>query len=173
MFWRVMDLKLLRNTVCLLRWKRFVERGGSMCIQVIHHQNDFIRIGVGFINKPLQLKRPITSRSARISMRFAPTAQRLCEHKYGTRALSDIFAVVFFTMVILTHRNWLQIFIQKLKRLFIHADHGAFLIEGTRIYLKDVLHMRYEFGVLFWRNTPHLLQVRLIFRFFKICCTLT
>ena len=28
-------------------------------------------------------------------------------------------------------------------------------------------------GVLFWRNTPHLLQVRLIFRFFKICCTLT
>ena len=132
-----------------------------MCIQVIHHQNDFIRIGVGFINKPLQLKRPITSRSARISMRFAPAAQRLCEHKYGTRALSDIFAVVFFTMVILTHRNWLQIFIQKLKRLFIHADHGAFLIEGTRIYLKDVLHMRYEFGVLFWRNTPHLLQVRL------------
>ena len=84
----------------------------------------------------------------------APAAQRLCEHKYGTRALSDIFAVVFFTMVILTHRNWLQIFIQKLKRLFIHADHGAFLIEGTRIYLKDVFHMRYEFGVLFWRNTP-------------------
>ena len=149
------------------------ERGGSMCIQVIHHQNDFIRIGVGFINKPLQLKRPITSRSARISMRFAPAAQRLCEHKYGTRALSDIFAVVFFTMVILTHRNWLQIFIQKLKRLFIHADHGAFLIEGTRIYLKDVLHMRYEFGVLFLAEYTTSSSGEAYISFFKICCTLT
>ena len=34
MFWRVMDLKLLRNTVCLLRWKRFVERGGSMVFKL-------------------------------------------------------------------------------------------------------------------------------------------
>ena len=66
MFWRVMDLKLLRNTVCLLRWKRFVERGGSMCIQVIHHQNDFIRIGVGFIS---------VQSSSRRGLRYSPCPQ--------------------------------------------------------------------------------------------------
>ena len=127
--------RVLRNTECFLRRKCLVERGDCMSIQIIHHQNDFLRVRVCFIHQPLHLMCPVGGSSTREGMGFTPATQRFGEHKYGTRAFSDVFAVILLNMVVFSHGNWHYIFIQKLKRLLIHANNGTFFIKRTGIYL--------------------------------------
>ena len=59
-----------RHTECFLRRKCLVERGDCMSIQIIHHQNDFLRVRVCFVHQPLHLMKIAGNRSVQKSVQL-------------------------------------------------------------------------------------------------------
>lgn len=46
MFWREVDLNALTQASGFFWWKRPIERGGVMGIEIIHHQDDFFGVRI-------------------------------------------------------------------------------------------------------------------------------
>src|SRR6266576_467296 len=76
--------------------------------------------------------------------------------KYVTHSLPLIFIVITFCFSWL-HRQWLSFFTYQLLTYFIYAYLRIFLVIGTNIDGKNILHITHKFSIVFGRNTPLLL----------------
>ena len=138
-----------------------------MSVQIVTYQDDHLGIRIPFVEQPLDECGPIRPRPLLFGLSVAPAGQRLCGQKDAACAIANIF-VVLVTNARFLGRVAFSRLGEELDGFFVHTDDRAPLIVRTAIHLQDILHRRHERSAMFGRNAPALLQVRLIFVFFRM-----
>ena len=138
-----------------------------MSVQIITYQNDRFGVRIPLVKQPLDECRPVPPRPLLLGLGVAPAGQRLGGQKDAARAIANIL-IVLITNAGLLGRIALTRLGEELNRLFVHTDDRTPLVVRAAIHLQDILHRGYERCTVFSRNAPALLQVRLIFVFFRM-----
>lgn len=138
-----------------------------MSVQIVTYQNDHFCIRIPFVKPPLDECGPVRPRPLLFGLGVAPAGQRLGGQKDAARAIANILIVLIANARLLGCVTFSRLG-EELNRLFVHTNDGTPLVVGTAIHLQDILHRSYERSAVFGRNAPALLQVRLIFVFFRM-----
>src|SRR5215469_9608252 len=116
--------------------------------------------------RKLQLRFPFSHRYP------PPVAKRLRKHEIVDRAIADILTVVTLDLSRLRrYRN--QFLADQLTRLLIKANNWSFWIERSFVNVEHIFHCGDKISVLFGRNHPHFLEMRLKFVFFRTLRTVS
>jgi hypothetical protein len=150
------DLELVAEALGLGGWEGFVERGGSMSAELIHHQDDLLGLGMADIDEVLDLPRPIDSSAPSGHGELACAEQRLGETEDVGDTSANILVVVALGSACLG-RYWDAGLADELSGHLIQADQGSLGVEGPGVDVKDILHLADELGVGLRRNHPFLL----------------
>ena len=138
-----------------------------MSVKIVTYQNNYLGVRIPLVKQPFDECGPIRPRPLLPGLGVAPAGQRLGRQKDTTRAIADIF-VVLVAYARLLGRIALTRLGEELDRLFVHTDDRAPFVVRAAIHLQNILHRSHESGAVFGRNAPALLQVRLIFVFFRM-----
>lgn len=103
---------------------------------------------------------------------ITPSRQWFHENEDTAGSFSDIFGIRLL-YVARAHRQRLQMVIQHLVWLFVHADHRHFRIIWLFIYIEDIFHARYKIRIFLWRDTPVVIHVGTEFVFLNTADCLT
>ena len=139
-----------------------------MRIEVVTDKYNFFGIGEVLVHKLADFLCPV-----RLAATFAygyptPPFEWRGEHKSATSSVAYIFMVDFFCMVVVGKTDGLAGILTEFYGLFIHADHGPFVIPRPGIDFKHIFHEGDKGRVLLGRDAPHFFQVRLVPVFFRI-----
>src|SRR5215210_4313439 len=94
MLWSVVDLQLRSDAPGLGRGERLIEGGGSMGVEVVHHQHYSLGLWVVDLYKLLYAVRPIDLRSSLGDAAVAPAGQRFGNDEEVGRPLTLILVVL-------------------------------------------------------------------------------
>lgn len=130
-----------------------------MSIQIVADQNYLFDSWIVNIEQLFDFKRPVYAGLALSYGYSPPVSQRLYKHKIVRRSLAFIFHVIAFWTARFAW-NLRAGFCYQLHRLLIHADQGFLRIVRLFVQIQDVLHVSDKIRVLFWRDAPHLFEVR-------------
>src|SRR6266496_5864328 len=170
MFGRMMNLQSFHKSPRFRWWKRLVERGELVGVQVIADEDDPLGIRIIDVQQLLDLFGPVDFGSSFSDVYLSPARQGLSEHEVCGCAIALILEIDSLRLALLG-RNGLSGFPNQLGRLFIHADHRNLSIVGPLVHLQHILHVHHEIRVLLRRNYPALTQVRLEFVFLSVLRT--
>ncbi len=90
---RVVNLELRYQPAGLRGLEGVIERSDVVGVQIVHHQDDLLRIGAVLVNQLLHLVCPVDLGAVPKNIRAHPSGQGLDEHEYGARAVADVLAV--------------------------------------------------------------------------------
>ena len=93
MFGSEVNLDLLANASRFLRFKGLVERGEAMCVQVVHHEHDFLCVWIMDIDEFTEHLCEIVFRAMGADRHVPLASQRFKAQEKTTHALSLIFVV--------------------------------------------------------------------------------
>src|SRR5215213_7141738 len=170
MLWSVVDLQLRSDAPGLGRGERLIECGGSMGVEVVHHQHYSLGLWVVDLYKLLYAVRPIDLRSSLGDAAVAPAGQRFGNDEEVGRPLTLIL-VVLTGCSSWVGGKWLSNLRYKLLALLIEAYLRKTFIVGTCIDFQNILHAPDEGGVLLWRDGPLPLEPGLYGTFFRVRLT--
>jgi hypothetical protein len=170
MLGRVVNFDSFCQPPGLLRFKRLVEGGKAVGVQVIQDQAQSDGVWVTLLEHALDPPRPVFSRSALGDRHVAISSQRFHFEKYLGNAVADIFMVHPCRSSRRAGYRFVH-FSDELFAGFIHTDHRIVRIIRQFVDGNDVFHVGYERGALLRRDFPVLPEVRLKFVFFSMRCT--
>ena len=101
MLWCVMDLQPVCQPECLLGRESLIQRSNRMRVEVIHNQNNFLRIRVLLIQHPSDLLRPVLPGAVFLGIGIPSTAKRFREHEDACGSITDVFIIFIFNAAIL------------------------------------------------------------------------
>src|SRR6266566_2240302 len=117
----VVDLEFLANVPGFLRFKRLVERGEIVRIQVIQHEHDFLGVWVIHINEVVQYVSKILLGAMGTHCHMPPAPEWFKAHEQATDSLSLIFVVRALNLSRLSRERH-TCFADQLLARFIQAD---------------------------------------------------
>src|SRR5687767_11578999 len=167
---RVVDFEALGQTTGFGWHEGFVERGDVVGIEVVHHQSDFDRLRIAFIEHGLDEPSPILAGAALRNFNVATSGQWFDFHKQGGHAVAHIFVVKDLSVTWRGWNGWMDLADQLLVR-FIHAHDRIKRIVGQLVDRQHIFHRRDERCITVGRNLPVFTQMRLQFIFFSDRCT--
>src|SRR6266567_239899 len=167
-----MDLQLLRQPPGLCWLKHLIEGGGRVRIQIIHHQDDLVGLGILHVDQLAHKQRPVACSASLPHLEEAFACQWFAGHKQVTVPIGIILIVDAFRMTRL-HRQGLTQVRDQLFAPLIQTDLWTTFIVGARVDLQDVFHMIHKVGIGLWWNAPVVLEPGLQFVFFNTCRTVS
>jgi len=162
----VVDLETVGEALGLRGRERLVERGGGVGIELVHDQDELVRLPVATVHQVPHEMRPVLAPAPVGDCHLAPTAERLEGHEQVGRAVAHVFAVVAFgppgTVIVCRARRQrgAQLADQLLAAL-VQADHRPLRVMPAVVDLQHVFHVEHELGRVLGRDAPHPPQVRL------------
>ena len=138
-----------------------------MSVQIVTYQDDHFGVRIPLVKQPLDECGPVRPRPLLFGLGVTPAGQRLGGQKDTARAIADILIVLVANARRLG-RIALSCLGEELDRLFVHTYDRAPFVVRPAIHLQNILHRSHESCAMFGRNAPALLQVRLIFVFFRM-----
>ena len=141
-----------------------------MSVQIVTYQDDHFGVRIPLVKQPLDKCGPVRPRPLLFGLGVTPAGQRLGGKKDAARAIADILIVLVANARRLG-RIALSSLGKELDRFLVHTDDRTPFVVRATIHLQDILHCGYERRTVFGRNAPALLQVRLIFVFFRMRLT--
>lgn len=123
-------------------------------------------VWITFCQKVFYFSGPVFCRALFPYAYITPSRQWFHENEDTAGSFSDIFGIRLL-YVAGAHRQRLQMIIQHLVWLFVHADHRHFRIIWLFVYIEDIFHVHYKIRVFLWRDTPVFIHVGTEFVFFK------
>ena len=137
-----------------------------MRVEIVHYKDDLFGIWVHDIHQIPDLLCPVHCSTVFPHAYMVCSAERLYKSKYADSPVADILRIRF-PVTSGTHWQGFPGIPKKLVRFFIHAHDRTLCIIRELIYVKDILHARYEFRVFFDWDAPVFVFVRSKFVFFK------
>ena len=131
-----------------------------MCIQIIHHKDDFLSIRIPRIQHILDEIGPIDFGSALSDFNMTLPSKRFHFHKNIGRTIPDVF-IIHQMRISRFRRNWTADFSDELYTGFIHAYDRDIFIVFKHIDIKNFFHISDKRGILVGWNLPIFAQVRL------------
>jgi len=138
-----------------------------MRIQIIHNQNNLLRLWILVIQYVFYLHRPINFCSLLSDPDIPFSPKRFEKHKN----IADSIALVF---IIITSRysgfcsKFFLNFFRQLLGCLVHADQRKILVKRSPIDSQDIFHGANKSSIRFRRNAPLVFQPRFKFVFFKV-----
>lgn len=123
-------------------------------------------VWITFCQKVFYFSGPVFCRALFPYAYITPSRQWFHENEDTAGSFSDIFGIRLL-YVAGAHRQRLQMIIQHLVWLFVHADHRHFRIIWLFVYIEDIFHVHYKIRVFLWRDTPVFIHVGTEFVFLK------
>src|SRR5208283_597553 len=166
----VVDLNAFCQAPSLLRFKRLIEGGKIVCVQVVQDQSYSDSVGISLVEHALDPPRPVFSRSMLSGLHVAFARQWF----HFEENLDNTVANVFSIHPCRSSRSAsyrLVYFPDELLAGFVHADLRIVGIVRQVVDRNDILHIGYERGAPLWWNFPILPEVRLKFVFLSMRCT--
>ncbi len=80
-FWRVMDLQAVAKTLRLGGSEGFVKRGAGVRVEIVHHENDLLRMRIMRVAKIADQMCPVHPRPPLRHLPVTPTRERFEEHE--------------------------------------------------------------------------------------------
>jgi hypothetical protein len=167
MLGRVVKREPLGQPPCLVRGKRFVERGRSMRVQVVQHDRDASRCRVQTVGQVAHGAGPIGAGAALGDLDLAPARERFTEQEQVGYPLSFLF-VVLAPRLTRRHRQRNPRFAAKWLTGLIPADYGGGRIERALVDGQHVFPRGHKGGIVCGRNRPVLFPMRLQLVFFSV-----
>jgi len=130
-----------------------------MDVKVVHDENDLLCFRVHLIAEMLDLKRPVHSGAMFHGIAEMVSRKRLDEGEDAACAVPDILGVCF-QIISRAHRQWIPGIPKQLVGLLVHADNGFPRIVWHLVYVKNIFHSGYEFGISLLRDAPVRVPVR-------------
>ena len=93
MLWGVVELQALQYPPCLHRGKGLVQRCRPVGIEVVQHDPNPLRLGVGFVHQPPHLVGKVLHPPLLGDRHMPPTPQGLAEHEQIARAVASVLIV--------------------------------------------------------------------------------
>src|SRR5215207_8963466 len=93
---RVVDLETVGDTLGLLGCECLVKRGWGVGIELVHDQDDLVRLAVAPVHELAHEARPVGTPAPVGDRHLAPTAERLKRYEQVGGAIAHVFAVVAF-----------------------------------------------------------------------------
>src|SRR5208337_3184469 len=166
----VMDFNAFCQASSLLRFKRLVQGGKTVRVQVVHGQAYSDGIWVAFIEHALDPPRPVFPRSMLAGLHVAFARQWFHFKENLDNTIADVFSVhPFRSSRRASYR--LMHFPNELLTGFVHTDLRIIVIIRQMIDSDDIFHIGYERGAPLRRDFPILPEVRLKFVFLSMRCT--
>ncbi len=137
-----------------------------MRIEVVHHDHQFVRIGIVVLNQFSHEDRPIALGAPLSHLDDALAAQRFTRQKHTAKAVAFIFIILSSRM---SHVHWLR-FSQAVNQLFtafVHTNEGLALLVGPLIHRQYFFHCHHIASIRVG-NAPLPFQPRLEFVFFSV-----
>jgi len=153
----VMDLELVGQVLGFGRGEGLVERGRAVGVQVVHDQDDPLRVRVVDLHQVLDEPSPVDPGPALGDLEVAPAPERLAANKQ-VRGASPAILVVLPRGMARGHRQRLARVGQQLPAHLVHTDDGKPGIVGPAVDVQHVLHVPDELGALCRRDDPFLFQ---------------
>src|ERR1035437_5034886 len=163
----VMKFKAIGQPSGFFRLTGLVERGGRMGVEVIHHDHNFLCLGIDHIRKVLHGVRPIFSGALVGDFDKAHSHQRLKEHKQVCDPFPLGFVILSLGLTRL-NRNGVSQIGQQLFTGFIHTHLRSVWIIWLGIHLQNVFHVTDKGCAGLGRNAPFFFQPRLKFVFLSV-----
>src|SRR4030066_945105 len=138
-----------------------------MSVQVIHHDHNFLRLGIDPIRKLLHGDGPIFARALIGHFDIPFSGQRFKKHKQ----ICDTFPFVLVIHPLRLSRLYWERFLNICQQLFtgfIHTDLGTFRIIGLGIDFKNIFHVAHKSCIGFRWYAVFFFQPRLKFVFLSV-----
>ena len=117
----VVDLEPLGQRACFGWLERFVERTEGVRVEVVHDQDDPLRVGVVDVEKLIDFRGPVDPGPLRPGVDPAAAGEGLDPHEDRAGAVPDVLGV-FFEVVARAGRDRIAGVAEELVWLFVHTD---------------------------------------------------
>src|SRR5215217_3710629 len=164
---RVVDLKLRSDAPGFGRDERFIQGGGSMRVEVVHHQHDLLGLRVVQIDQLLYAMRPVELGPPLGDTDVAPAGQGLANDEEVGRPLTLVLVVVTGGVPRAEGEGFPHLS-HELLALLVQANLRETLVVGAGVDFQDVLHAPDEGGILLWRDGPLPLEPGLYGTFLRV-----
>ncbi len=159
MFWRIVDLKSLRNAPCLFRRERLVKGADRMGVEVVHDKDYLFCVWFDYIPQVPYLFRPVHRSPHWLHVMLDLAGMGLDKTEDAHSPVPDVFRIDLCG-ILWAHWQRFPAFAQELVWLFVHAPKGKLLAKGLLVDVQHVLHAGDEISILRRRDAPVLVQVR-------------
>lgn len=159
-FGGVVDLQSAGQGEGLLGRERLVERGDAVGVEVVHHQDDLVRVGVVDGQQVVDAVGPVDAGPGRFGVGAAPSAQWLGPDEDRAGPVADVLGVLTGGLPRPGRRARPGV-CEQLQWLLVHHDHRIGRIVRPGVDSQDVFHRRDERGAAVRRDRPACFQVRL------------
>ena len=162
-----MELQFHRYALGFRRPKGFIQRAKTVDVQIVQYQHDQFDIWVAYINKLLDLVRPIQSRALLCDTLKALPTQGLEADEDVRRTIALVFVILALGVRGLRWNSFTRI-AEQLRADFIHTDQPNIVTVGPGVDLQHIFHMRDKLSVGFGWNTPFIYSPGLEFVFLSV-----
>ena len=178
MFWGVAEVDSFYVRPRAVRFKRFIEAGRRVRIEIVQDQHDLLGVRKLHIHQVFDNLREINGGTALGDGDVSKTQQRREGHEKTAHTFAHILVVFTKGMsgpisLLGLHRQGRTAIIKELFAPFIQTNQRPFRIERTLIDIEHVFHGTYEGGVLLGRDAPAFFQPRFEFVFFRVWRTVS
>src|SRR3989337_2760771 len=163
---RVVNLQLVGKALGLGWRKRFIQRAWAMGVELIHHQDDLLRLRVLHVHEVLNALCPLHPPPPVANVELPTPYQRLIEQEQVTGPIAHIFGIVALGLT-RTRRQWCTYLAHQLFAHLVHTDQRSLRIVGPCVDIQHILHMVDKLRIGLGRNAPLSLLPRLQFVFLE------
>src|SRR5208282_2461952 len=164
-----MDFQAFGQATSLLRFKRLIKRGKTVCVQIVQDQAYSHCLWVSFGKHALDPQRPVFPGSMLGGLHVALARQWFHFKENLGNTIADVFGVhPFRSSGRASYR--LVHFPNELLTAFVHTDLRIIGVVGQMINSDDIFHIGYERGTPLRRDFPIFPEVRLKFVFLSMRC---
>src|SRR6266700_3313899 len=166
------DVQPVREGLGLFPRKDFVERGGRVRIEVVHHDHHLARFRIVFFQHLLHEQRPIFLRAVLSYFEGAFACQRLIGNEQIGAAFFFITVVFPRNLSRLGRLRWILVLDEILPHL-IHTDPGNGWVIGLAVHIEDILDVIDKVSVCFLWEASRLFKPRLELVFLSVVLTVS
>ena len=161
-----MKFQLLGNTPSLSGFKRFIQRGHLVRIEIIQDNADHLGLWVSDIDQPFHLMSKIHFSPSLCDGNVPPASLRLTDHKQVARAVALVLIVIALNSASFGWQTSARLYDQLLAGL-IKVYFRALFIKGLGVQLQHIFHASDELRIYF-PDTPLLFEPGLELVFFSV-----